>query len=92
MWKFKNYNIERYKNEKIEKSQENKFIINQNFKKTRSELFYIVSKKSFRSFCLKKFIFLNAVKRFLGKVIIYINLFFDFKKRFDKKEKLINLF
>lgn len=92
MWKFKNYNIERYKNEKIEKSQENKFIINQNFKKTRSELFYIISKKSFRSFCLKKFIFLNAVKRFLAKVIIYINLFFDFKKRFDKKEKLINLF
>jgi hypothetical protein len=92
IWKFKKYNIERFKNEKIEKSQENKFFIKQNFKKTRSELFYIIFKKFFRSFYLKKFIFLNVVKRFLGKVIIYINLFFHFKKRFDKKEKLINWF
>lgn len=91
-WKFKDYNIEQFKNEKIEKKQENKFIINQNFKKTRSGLFYKIFKKFFRSFYLKKFIFLYSVKRFINKVTNYINLFFDIKKEFDKKEKLINLF
>ena len=91
-WKFKNYNIERFKKEKIEKSQENKFIINQKFKKTISELLYMIFKKFLRSFYLKKFIFLNAVNGFLSRIIVYTLLYFDFKKELDKKGKLINWF